>query len=169
MLPQTRLELDVGKTQTPHEPINEVPIHPRTLRQLFVPVSESRHFTREDAAKAFHDSLLSADERSLQRELISAERDVVKGKANRNEALAKYRADVQRVEEQHAQKVAEAVAANAARTNTVPTGRAAYRIKDIKVESGGKDGRSPRGVGWRYGAPLQDRKRGQVKIPTQVP
>ncbi|KAF4119915.1 Eukaryotic mitochondrial regulator protein [Geosmithia morbida] len=168
MLPQTRYE-ESDKTPAPHEPINEVPMHPATLRQLFVPVSESRRFTRSDAAKAFHDDLLSADERSLQRELISAERDVATGVSDRAEAMTKYRTEVQRVEEEHARRVAEQVAAQAARINTVATGRAAYRIKDIKAEDSGKDGRSPRGVGWRYGAPLQDRKRGQVKIPTQVP
>lgn len=167
MLPQTRWE-ESGKQQSAHEPINEVPMHPLTLQQVFVPVSESRRFTRADAAKAFHEGLLSADERSLQKELIGAEREIASG-AKREKALKRYREEVQRVEEEHAAKVAERVAAEAAKTRTIATGRAAYRIKDIKVEDGGRDGRSLKGVGWRYGAPLQDRKRGQVKIPTQVP
>lgn len=167
MLPQTGPE-DHIHLQRPFEAINEVPMHSYTMQQLFVPVSESRQFTRADAAKAFHDHLLPADERSYQKELIAAERKVAQG-ADREKVMAAYREEVQRVEEEHARKVAERMQADADRTSTVETGRAAYRIKDIKVEDGGQHGKSPRGVGWRYGAPHQDRKRGLVKIPTQVP
>jgi len=167
MVPQAQLD-DLQDPNRPFEPINEVPMHPYTMQQLFVPVSESRHFTREDAAKAFHDHLLPADERSFQKELIAAEREVVQG-VPRGEAMEKYKLEVQRLEEEHARKMAERKQAEADRMMTIETGRAAYRIKDIKVEDRGHDGKSPRGVGWRYGAPHQDRKRGLVKIPTQVP
>lgn len=167
MLPQTGPETH-KYTGRPFEPINEVPMHAYTMQQLFVPVSESRQFTRADAAKAFHDDLLPADERSYHKELITAEREVAAG-VPREKAMDKYQKEVQRVEEEHARKMAEKMQAEAERTRTIDTGRAAYRIKDIKVEDGGQNGKSPRGVGWRYGAPHQDRKRGQVKIPTQVP
>ena len=43
-------------------------------------------------------------------------------------------------------------------------GRWEFRFRDVKVE----DGRGRGGVGARYGIPAQDRKRGQVKIPTRV-
>ena len=52
MLPKTHY--NEGEENIPHEPINEIHVHNLTLQQLFTPVSESRHFTREDAAKAFH-------------------------------------------------------------------------------------------------------------------
>lgn len=48
------------------------------------------------------------------------------------------------------------------------TPRWEFRFKDINVESVGKDGRDRRGVGARYGMPHEDRKKGQVKIPTRV-
>jgi hypothetical protein len=167
MLPETRIAGE-GEKQLPHEPINEIPMHPFTMGQLFIPVSESRQFTREDAAKAFHDHLLPADERSYQKELIDAERAIAGGKS-RAEAMEEYSQNVRKVEEEHAAVVAERAAKNAARITTYETGRAAYRIQDIKVEDAGRNGKSPRGVGWRYGAPHQDRKRGLVKIPTSVP
>ncbi len=43
-----------------------------------------------------------------------------------------------------------------------------FRFRDVSVEDAGKDGRGPRGVGWRYGMPHEDRKKGQIKIPTSV-
>lgn len=57
-----------------------------------------------------------------------------------------------------------------ATTKVVPRegGRWEFRFRDISVESVGKDGRDRRGVGARYGIPAQDRKRGQIKIPTRV-
>ena len=49
-----------------------------------------------------------------------------------------------------------------------PQGRWDFKFRDISVESVGKDGRDKRGVGARYGFPHEDRKRGQIKIPTRV-
>ena len=49
-----------------------------------------------------------------------------------------------------------------------PQGRWEFRFRDVSVESVGKDGRDKRGVGARYGIPHEDRKRGQIKIPTRV-
>ncbi|KLU90561.1 hypothetical protein MAPG_10413 [Magnaporthiopsis poae ATCC 64411] len=46
--------------------------------------------------------------------------------------------------------------------------RVEFRFKDYNAEMVGKVGRSRTAVGWRYGAMLLDRKKGQVKIPTEV-
>ncbi|KAL2818418.1 eukaryotic mitochondrial regulator protein-domain-containing protein [Aspergillus cavernicola] len=45
-----------------------------------------------------------------------------------------------------------------------------FRIKDVVVskETTGSDGRGARAPGRRYGVPSYDRKKGQIKIPTQV-
>lgn len=51
---------------------------------------------------------------------------------------------------------------------TVEGKRWDFKFRDIKVDEAGADGRGSRGVGWRYGVPLRDRKRGEVKIPTSV-
>lgn len=53
-------------------------------------------------------------------------------------------------------------------TIVVPGGRWEFRFQDVNIEKGGKDMRGPNGVGARYGVPHQDRKRGQIKIPTRV-
>ena len=58
-----------------------------------------------------------------------------------------------------------------ARTQVVVKGRRwDFKFEDVSVsaEKVGKDGRGRHAVGLRYGMPLQDRKRGQVKIPTSV-
>ena len=55
------------------------------------------------------------------------------------------------------------------RTTRVHTDRYEFRFKEVSVNDAGRDGRSRKGTGWRYGAPFDDRKRGVVKIPTSVP
>ncbi len=51
----------------------------------------------------------------------------------------------------------------------VDNGRSVFMFRDVKVdEMVGADGRGKMGVGARYGVPHQDRKKGQVKIPTRV-
>ncbi|KAJ4321977.1 hypothetical protein N0V84_005024 [Fusarium piperis] len=166
MLPKTSFR--EGEENEPHEPINEIHVHNLTMQQLFHPVSESRHFTREDAAKAFHDNMLSADKRSPQPELIEMEREVFKG-ADRAESLKKFQEATQAEEDKVAQKIMEQRQREESRTRKVKTDRYEFRFKEINVDDVGRDGRSRRGTGWRYGAPHEDRKRGLVKIPTSVP
>ncbi|KAK2750422.1 hypothetical protein FQN57_003902 [Myotisia sp. PD_48] len=52
MLPTTPL-IKAPRVQIPHEPINDLPVHRLTEPQIFYPTSESRHFTRVDAARVF--------------------------------------------------------------------------------------------------------------------
>lgn len=174
MLPQSRYF--EGEENKPHEPINDIPVHKLSVQQLFVPVSESRHFTREDAAKAFHETLLSADDRSPHQQLIRMERQLAStpsggSKANkaRSDALAEFRQAARDEEEKFAQQLADRKAREDKATQRVKTDRYEFRIKEINADDAGTRGRSRKGVGWRYGAPLQDRKRGMVKIPTSVP
>ncbi|RBR12876.1 uncharacterized protein FIESC28_08439 [Fusarium coffeatum] len=166
MLPKTFWE--EGAENVPHEPINEIHVHNLTMQQLFQPVSESRHFTREDAAKAFHDNMLSADKRSPQPELIEMERAIIKG-SPRPSALTKFREVTQRDEDMVAERIVKERQREEAKTKRVKTDRYEFRFKEINVDDVGRDGRSRRGTGWRYGAPFEDRKRGLVKIPTSVP
>ncbi|KAM0415911.1 hypothetical protein ACHAPT_013122 [Fusarium lateritium] len=166
MLPKTSYR--EGEENEKHEPINEIHVHNLTMQQLFHPVSESRHFTREDAAKAFHDKMLSADKRSPQPELIEMEREVFNG-ADREESLKKFQQATQAEEDKVAQKILEQREREESRTRKVKTDRYEFRFKEMNVDDVGRDGRSRRGTGWRYGAPFEDRKRGLVKIPTSVP
>lgn len=166
MLPKTMYRED--EQNQPHEPVNEVHVHNLTLQQLFLPVSESRHFTREDAAKAFHDKVLSADVRSPQPELIAMERDVLKG-VSREESMQKFREVTQNEEDTVAQRILRQRDREEKQTKKIKTARYEFRFKEINVDDVGRDGRSRKGTGWRYGAPFEDRKRGLVKIPTSVP
>ncbi|KAI9783299.1 MAG: hypothetical protein M1816_001431 [Peltula sp. TS41687] len=171
MLPQTTY---VRSRPVPHESINDLPTHPATLQQIFHPTSESRVFTRADAAEIFYPGLLPADKRIPHPELIELERE-------RQEGLPReVRVDLQRErtmkEEEERAEVERKRKAREARTlKTILSaeqggkgGRWEWHVRDISVESVGKDGRAWTGVGWRYGVPHQDRKRGQIKIPTKV-
>ncbi|OAA35433.1 Ribosomal protein S35, mitochondrial [Metarhizium rileyi] len=166
MLPKTSFR--EGEKNEPHEPVNEVHVHKLTMQQLFVPVSESRQFTREDAAKAFHETMLSADARSPQPQLIKMERDILKG-MSREESKAKFEAAVQKEEDAVAMKLSQEKAKEEQTTTRIKTDRYEFRFKEIVVDDVGRDGRSRKGTGWRYGAPFDDRKRGVIKIPTSVP
>ncbi|KAF2646439.1 hypothetical protein P280DRAFT_464662 [Massarina eburnea CBS 473.64] len=168
MLPTTPHVGD-GPNKRPmiHEPINDLIVHPATRQQLFVPVAESRQFTRVDAGKAFDNDLLPADERIPHPEMVNVERDMVNGYgAEERLERAKERMMTRltaKAEKEDAQKKAEKEA-----LTRVPKRRWDFVVQDISVESVGRNGRDHRGVGWRYGLPHQDRKKGQVKIPTSV-
>ncbi|MCJ1354380.1 MAG: hypothetical protein MMC33_004368 [Icmadophila ericetorum] len=154
---------------TPHESINDLPVHRSTLNQIFHPVSESRQFTRVDAASVFKTGLLPADDRIPHPELIEVEREknaqisreeriTRQGERERKESEAKLEKQRRRREREER-----------AMTRVVPEGsRWEFRFQEVSVESVGRDGRDLRGVGARYGIPHEDRKRGQIKIPKKV-
>lgn len=168
MLPQTPYKPNNPRRQIfPHESVNDLPVHPATRQQLFVPVSESRQFTREDAAKAFHDHLLPADKRIPHPELIDLERDSRAG-ISREERWARQQKRDQDIQEAKAKAEAKKAAWEERSQRIVSTRRWDFKFQDISAEKVGKNGRSREGVGARYGMPHEDRKRGMVKIPTSV-
>ena len=166
MLPKTHYV--EGEKNAPHEPINEVLVHPMTTQQLFVPASESRAFTREDAAKSFHENLQTVDQRSPHQQLIEMERRVLNGQ-KRKESMAAFVEATQEEEDALARKIQAEKEREEKQTVRHKTDRFEFRIKDIDSETVGVDGKSSKGTGWRYGVPFDDRKRGAVKIPTSVP
>ncbi|KAF2184111.1 hypothetical protein K469DRAFT_667317 [Zopfia rhizophila CBS 207.26] len=154
-----------GKRPITHEAINDLIVHPATRQQLFVPVSESRQFTRVDAGKAFDNNLLPADERIPHPELVLAERELVSGLSfQERKNLAEERIVKQQEKKKEEQRRREELK----KVQTVSGRRWDFVFQDVSVENVGRDGRSPKGVGWRYGFPHEDRKKGQVKIPTKV-
>ena len=167
MLPQTRF-VEGSPTNIPHEPINDIHVHKWTMSQLFVPVSESHQFTREDAAKAFHDDLLPAEKRSMHPELIAMEKRINSG-MTRDDSLAEFTAETERQEDVAAQKLLRQRDREEKNTIRHVSDRYEFRIKTIDADDVGVDGKRRKAVGWRYGAPLDDRKRGKIKIPTSVP
>ena len=167
MLPQAQFFEGRDDNQI-FEPINDLHIHKWAMNQLWVPVSESRHFTRSDAATAFHPHLLSADKRSMHPELIELEKRVNDG-MSREESHELFIKATQDQEDRLAEKLAKKKAMEEKATIRHQTPRFEFRIKKVDTNDVGPDGKARDAVGWRYGAPLDDRKRGKIKIPTSVP
>ncbi|KAK8073897.1 hypothetical protein PG994_004796 [Apiospora phragmitis] len=157
-----------GVENRPLEAINEIHIHTATQKQLFWPTAESRQFTREDAAKAFHAKMLSADKRVPHPELIRMERDLLRDMSP-DEARARFISAAEQSERQAAEKQRRKAMDEEQATKKVKTSRFEFRFKEVDSELVGKDGRAPNVVGWKYGMPHYDRKKGLVKIPTSVP
>jgi UDP-N-acetylglucosamine 2-epimerase len=167
MLPQTTLKQNEAGMMIPHESIDDVHVHSWTQQQIFLPVSESRRFTREDAAKAFNERMLPADKRVAHPELIEYEKSKRAG-TNSQAAFEEYTKVVKDKQDAAAARDAERRQREEAKTKTVTTGRFEFRFKQVRVDDVGRTGRAREGTGWRYGAPFTDRKRGTVKIPTSV-
>lgn len=166
MLPTKSLR--EGVENQPLEPINELHIHAATQKQLFWPTSESRQFTREDAAKAFHPKMLSADERVPHPELIQMEKDLLRNMSP-NEARTRFINAAEESERKAAQRQMKKAMAEEQATTKINTPRFEFRFREVDSELVGKNGRAPNVVGWKYGMPHYDRKKGMVKIPTSVP
>ena len=61
------------------------------------------------------------------------------------------------------------VASERGATTVVKTDRFEFRFKNVNAEQVGPEGRGRRGIGWRYGAQFDDRKKGHSSVPTRVP
>lgn len=172
MLPTTphidpSLPENKGKRPITHEPINDLFVHPATRQQLFVPVAESRRFTREDAGKAFDNDLLPADARIPHPELIEAERELEAGlsfEKRKELAEARQEAELARKRQTEANRKQKELST----LKVVPQRRWDFVFQDVNVEDAGHRGRGAKAAGWRYGMPHEDRKRGIPKIPTKV-
>lgn len=165
MLPQTKW--DPQRKITPHESINDLPVHPWTRQQIFYPTSESRQFTRADAAKVFSPTLLPADDRIPHPELVQLEKDTL-AEMPREKRVAAIQARDEKLQKEKQEKERKKEEWLAKNLQTVPGQRWDFKFSNINVDAAGKDGRGRGAVGWRYGNPHNDRKRGAVKIPTSV-
>lgn len=166
MVPTTPLYNEV-KSPPPHESINDVPVHPATRRQLFISTSESRDFTRADAAKAFNPNLLPADERIPHPELVQLHKWDLSGISREQRIELRHQLDEEAAAKKEAQERKQKQWE--ARTQvTVPGRRWDFKFQDFSAEKVGKDGRRRGAVGLRYGMPHDDRKRGQYKLPQKV-
>ncbi|KAL2269362.1 hypothetical protein VTJ83DRAFT_1546 [Remersonia thermophila] len=158
---------DLAPNEGPFEPINDIHVHSYTMQQLFVPTSESRQFTRADAAKAFGEHILPPDERMRIPELVDYERDIAKG-VDPDAARDKFVKATAESEKALAAKLRAAEQKAEERRIRVQTDRFEFRIEKINSEEVGPKGRARNAVGWRYGVPHMDRRRGEHKIPTSV-
>lgn len=154
--------------QKPHESINDLPVHAATRQQIFHPVSESRIFRRTDAGKVFDPRLplLPADERIPHPELVILQKEANSGMTRSEREDAQRKRNAVEAARKEAQKRREEAKEKA---KTVVAGRRwDFKFEEVSVDAVGTTGRAVGGVGWRYGVPLDDRKRGKVKIPTAV-
>ena len=158
---------DLVQGEDKFEPINDIHVHSYTMQQLFVPASESRQFTRADAAKAFGDRVLPPDAKMRIPELVQMERDIAEGTPPR-EARAQFVANAAASEAAFAERQRARQQAAEEKRTRVSTDRFEFRFEKINAEDVGPTGRARKAAGWRYGAPLMDRRRGEVKIPTRV-
>ncbi|KAL2180689.1 mitochondrial 37S ribosomal protein mS45 [Thermothelomyces heterothallicus CBS 202.75] len=163
MLPTANL----AEGEKPFEPINDIHVHSYTMQQLFVPTSESREFTRADAAKAFGEHILPPDAKMRIPELVQMERNIAAGMDPR-EAAATFVREAAESEKAFADKQHARAKAAEERMVRVQTDRFEFRFEKINSEDVGPTGRARKAVGWRYGVPHMDRRRGEVKIPTRV-
>ncbi|PBP16387.1 tyrosine phosphatase [Diplocarpon rosae] len=163
MLPRTLLA-PVGEPVQKHESINDLPVHRATGQQIFHPTSESRHFTRVDAARVFDQRLLPADSRVPHPELVIKHKEFNLPREQRDELAAEREV----MEEQKRISAIKRQEKKEAAVKKIDTGRWAFHFTEVQVDDAGKTGRGHKGTGWRYGVPLMDRSRGQVKIPTSV-
>ncbi|RPB03695.1 hypothetical protein L873DRAFT_1730644 [Choiromyces venosus 120613-1] len=136
------------------ENIQELPIHSLAGRQVFVPTSESREFTRADAGKEF--GLPPAD-------VMVPHPDLVTLAKERFESVPLHERIARQEERDRLEKSwreAEKVRADERKRQkkVLEVGRWKWCLKEAET---GK-------VGFRYGFPLPDRKKGHVKIPTHV-
>ncbi|KAI0395192.1 eukaryotic mitochondrial regulator protein-domain-containing protein [Xylariaceae sp. FL0594] len=160
---------DTQYSKEPFEPINEIHMHPYTMQQIFWPTSESRHFTREDAATALHPTLLPADKRLPHPELIQMEKDIMEGRSAW-EAAERFKQAAMETERAAAEKQAAKAHFEEKLTTRVESGRFEFRFKQYNSQNVGPTGKARAGKGWRYGAPFEDRSKGhQIDIPTSVP
>lgn len=162
MVPTTKLGAE------PHEPINDVHVHSYTMQQVFHPTSESREFTRWDAAKAFGEHILPVDKKMRIPELLGLERELAAG-VDRASAEENFTQAALKSERDAAAREARRLKKEEEKKTRVDSGRFEFRFEDVDVEGlVGRTGRGRKAVGWRYGAPFTDRKKGMVKIPTKV-
>ncbi|KAB8556598.1 hypothetical protein FH972_025635 [Carpinus fangiana] len=167
MLPTTPYSPGSDSRPARHESINDLPVHEATLPQIFHPVPESRHFTRADAGHAFQRTLLPADARIPHPDMIEAARDMQDGMAQ-GERAARQRQRIQAEEAARLQRRTREEARERRGRTVVEGKRWDFVFREMDSEANaGRDGRAGK-VGWRYGVPLEDRKKGMVKIPTSV-
>jgi hypothetical protein len=137
-----------------HEGLQDMVSHPFSHRQTFIPVSESRTFTRADAGHEF--GLPPTEEAVPHPDLVKIAKERALGLDD------SVRLQLQIARDNAAAKELKKEEERKKKLNTpakvVERGRFAWRLQ--KAETGK--------VGFRYGVPHMDRKKGQVKIPTSV-
>lgn len=143
-----------GERQPFHETITDLAIHPATHTHLFLPVAESTVFNRKSAAKAL--GLLPSHVRMPHAELVEVEHARANGISFNDQLLLEQ--EREKLANKRQKEREQARRKRDASLRTVESPRWRFRLKQVKAGE----------VGFRYGVPHEDRKRGQIKIPTRI-
>ena len=182
---------------TPHESINDLPVHSLTRPQIFHPAAESSPFNRVDAGRVFSaaprslpgaeprrresvgkpgnetEILLPAEDRIPHPHLVEYEKDKLSDEF-RNESRMIAERYAQRLSDEELERAQAAQKKKEKEERAVRKlddgGRWEFRVREVVAsrDRTGTNGRGTSAPGYRYGAPSEDRKRGKVKIPTRV-
>jgi len=136
------------------ENIQELQTHSFAGRQVFVPTSESREFTRADAGKEF--GLPAADLMVPHPDLVTLTKERY-GEVPIDERILRQ-VERDRLEKSQREAAKERADERRRQKKVLEVGRWKWCFTEAET---GK-------VGFRYGFPLPDRKKGHVKIPTHV-
>ena len=136
------------------ENIQELQTHSLAGRQVFVPTSESREFTRADAGKEF--GLPAADVMVPHPDLVTLAKEKNEGVLIHERIMRQGERD--RLEKSRREAAKERADERRRQKKVLEVGRWKWCLTEAET---GK-------VGFRYGFPLPDRKKGHVKIPTHV-
>jgi hypothetical protein len=128
--------------------------------------------TPEYVGKAGHSHpiLKPADSRIPHPHLIAYEKDRRDDSLESRERRARYLGRLQEDERKRTEARERKARLEAANTKKIDTGRWQFVVTEVQATRTGTglDGRGTRSPGHRYGVPSQERKKGQVKIPTTV-
>lgn len=153
-MPVTEYKPPTAANKRRHEVVQALPAHPFAGRQAFVLTSESREFGRADAAEEF--SLPTPEQAVPIPTAVLVKKDMNSGMSRDDAvALAKQRDQLELEKKRELMTKREEELKKT--TKVVSSGRYKWLIE---AETGK--------VGFRYGVPHMDRKKGQVKIPTRV-
>merc|ERR1712098_1021977 len=127
------------------------------------PTSESRHFTREDAAKVFDEKLLPANARVPHPELAILHKEQIE-RLSPQERQERAAARDAIAEKKRAAKAARQAKKEAA-IKKVDTGRWEFHFTDVNVDAAGKTGRGHKGLDGDMGNLTMTGPEGRSRYP----
>ncbi|EXJ80385.1 hypothetical protein A1O1_08529 [Capronia coronata CBS 617.96] len=117
-----------------------------------------------------HPVLKPADARIPHPHLVAYEKDKLDPTLRPNEVRARYAERLQQEDSKRREFRERQIRAEEKKKSRIDTDRWQFVVTEVSATRAGTglDGRGTKAPGFRYGVPSQERKKGQVKIPTSV-
>ena len=111
-----------------------------------------------------------ADSRIPHPHLIAYEKDKIDPELERREVERRYLERLAEEETRRKQASERAAQDEESKRTKIDMGRWQFVVTEVMATRNGTglDGRGSKSPGFRYGVPSQERKKGQIKIPTEV-